>query len=292
MSLGTKVVKTIFNMSDKARDRGVKSESGILCYKNLRYKSDPERMLWVWHKEDVSSRMPVIVVVHGGGYVYGSPQVYQYYCERLALSGFIVVCFDYGLAPKYIFPTPLIDLNDTLTWMIENVETFPFDIGNVFLVGDSAGAQIASQYAALYSNPDYAEIMEITPPPFKLAGLGLNCGMYDITGDILLSKGFTKTISEAYFTKEALKRFGEKLNVMKYISSRFPPTFLFSANGDFFLNKLEPMFNILQARGVRSESKIYGDKYTAHVFHLNVKSELATKANSDELEFFKKQIIT
>ena len=50
---------------------------------------------------------------------------------------------------------------------------------NVILVGDSAGSQMTSQYAAIATNADYAKLFPFTvPEEIKIRALGLNCGMY------------------------------------------------------------------------------------------------------------------
>ena len=48
---------------------------------------------------------PVIVSFHGGGWVYGDKNVYQFYCMELAKRGFAVVNYSYNqrgllLAPR------------------------------------------------------------------------------------------------------------------------------------------------------------------------------------------------
>ena len=126
------------------------------------------------------AKTPGILWIHGGGYVYGSTKQYQFYCMGLAQRGFAVVSFNYHLAPKYKFPTPVYDTNLVMEWICRKAEIYGFDTDNVVIVGDSAGAQLASQYAVICTDPEYAKIMEITPPEFTLRAVGLNCGMYDL----------------------------------------------------------------------------------------------------------------
>ena len=168
--------------SDAKRDWGLNTTpNDILRINGIPYGPDVKwNTLDVYRPKHIKGKLPVIVNVHGGGYVYGSTKQYQFYCMDLARRGFAVVSFNYRLAPRYKFPTPIFDLNLVMEWMCKKADIYGFDIDRVALVGDSAGAQITSQYAVICTNPEYAEIMEVTPPDFGLRAVGLNCGMYDV----------------------------------------------------------------------------------------------------------------
>ena len=117
-----------------------------------------------------------------------------------------------------------------MEWICRKAEIYGFDTDNVVIVGDSAGAQLASQYAVICTDPDYAKIMEITPPEFSLRAVGLNCGMYDLkerAGEIPGNK-----LMIDYFTKDP-SVYGKKLDVLSHVTEKFPPAYLLSAKGDF-----------------------------------------------------------
>lgn len=289
MSIASYLFRKMCTKSDTKRDEGLTVPKNVALIEGLSY--GPDRR---WHTLDICypSDKPskaTIVNVHGGGYVYGSTKPYKFYCCDLASRGFTVISFNYRLAPKHKFPSPLEDLNLVMEWALKHSGEYPIDRNNILMVGDSAGAQLVSQYAAIWSNPEYAAIMEITPPDFRLAAVGLNCGMYDLLSHTTSDKRLSPVVRD-YFTNRP-ERFGEKLNVLRYIGSSFPPAYLISAPGDFLADKCQPMAELLSSRGVSCEYKLYGDKETGHVFHVNVRSELAAEANSDELAFMSKYII-
>ena len=133
----------------------------------------------VYYPKGTDRPLPTIVNIHGGGYVYGSKNLYQHYCMNLAQRGFTVVNFNYRLVPKIAFPMPVIETNEVLKWMRLHANEYRIDLDNIFFVGDSAGAQIASQYAAIVTNPEYARLFDLAVPAFKLKAVALNCGMYE-----------------------------------------------------------------------------------------------------------------
>ncbi|MBE6759176.1 MAG: alpha/beta hydrolase [Ruminococcaceae bacterium] len=288
MSIASRIFKKMCTRSDALRDKGLTVPENVTLIENLSYGPDSK-----WHTLDVcypkdKPSSATVINVHGGGYVYGSTTPYKFYCCDLAARGFTVVSFNYRLAPKHKFPSPLEDLNLVMQWVLDHTADYPLDPENILMVGDSAGAQLASQYAVIWSNPEYAGIMGITPPEFRFAAVGLNCGMYDLLAHTTSDKRLAPIVRD-YFTGKP-ERFGEKLNVLKYINSSFPPAYLISAPGDFLAEKCQPMAELLTSRGVECEYRLYGDKTTGHVFHINIRSELADEANTDQLAFMMKYV--
>ncbi len=288
MSIATRIFCRSCLRSDTLRDAGLTIPENIHYIGDLKYGEDQMQTLDVCWSKDIPSRA-VIVNVHGGGYVYGSTLTYRYYCCELASKGYTVVSFNYRLAPKHIFPTPLLDLELVMKWICAHADEYPIDVNNILMVGDSAGAQLTSQYAAIYSSPEYADIMNIHPGGFRLASVGLNCGMYDIS-DMCSRPAGLNAIVGTYFTGKP-ERFGRQLRVLDYITADYPPAYLLSSHGDFLLANCEPMARLLRSHGAACEYWIYGDKSTGHVFHIDIRSELARQANADELEFMSRYII-
>ena len=274
--------------SDAKRDRGLKTPEDIRRIDRIPYGPDARwNTLDVYRPRGKAGKLPVIVNIHGGGYVYGSTKQYQFYCMGLAQRGFAVVSFNYHLAPKYKFPTPVRDTNLVMEWICRKAEIYGFDTDNVVIVGDSAGAQLASQYAVICTDPEYGKIVEITPPEFTLRAVGLNCGMYDLkkrAGEIPGNK-----LMIDYFTKDP-SVYGKKLDVLSHVTEKFPPAYLLSAKGDFLVEQCRPMAELLRSKGVPCEYRIYGDEKTGHVFHLDMRSDLARKANDEEIAFIREHL--
>ena len=287
MSLQSLAFCVTAGRSDAKRDWGLNTTpNDILRINGIPYGPDVKwNTLDVYRPKHIKGKLPVIVNVHGGGYVYGSTKQYQFYCMDLARRGFVVVSFNYRLAPRYKFPTPIFDLNFVMEWMCKKADIHGFDMDRAALVGDSAGAQITSQYAVICTNPEYAEIMEVTPPDFGLRAVGLNCGMYDVRKRA--SEVSQNKLMIDYFTENPIV-YGKKLDVLDYVTENFPPAYLLSAKGDFLMDQCEPMARFLMEKGVPCEYKIYGDENTGHVFHVDIRLDLARQANDDEIAFIRK----
>ena len=145
MSELSKRMRAEWSVNDAKRDAGLTTPETVERFDGLAYGPDP-----VWNRLDVyrpkcerGNRLPVIVSIHGGGWVYGDKELYQFYCMSLAGRGFAVVNFTYRLAPEFKFPAQLEDTNRVMEWVYANCETYGFDLDNIFMVGDSAGAHSA-----------------------------------------------------------------------------------------------------------------------------------------------------
>lgn len=291
-------IRTNWAISDAERDEGLTTPEDIKRYDNISYgPHDVWNLLDIYHQKDVTGPMPVIVNIHGGGWVYGNKEIYQFYCMNLAQRGFTVVNFNYRLAPEVKYPAPLEDINGVMTFIKEHAKEYYMDTDNVFVVGDSAGGQLASQYLTIYSNPDYAAFFDFEVPDIKIRAAGLNCGLYDVKKSIEV--GLEERIKDYVGEENYSKVLGkgtvlESLDVVGNITKDFVPSFVMSAVNDFLVAHAEPMYKHLKNLGVDCDMKIYGSKEqeeVAHVFHVNIKLEEARKCNDDECAFFRKHMV-
>lgn len=276
--------------SDRQRDRAIPVPAGVTACRNIRYGDHGRwNRLDVYHLDGAETALPTIVSVHGGGYVYGTKEVYRLYGMDLARRGFACVNFNYRLAPRWHFPTPLEDTNRVMEWICKNHSRYHLDPERIFLVGDSAGAQIASQYAAIATNPEYAAYFTFTVPKIRIRALGLNCGLYEIAS---LAQPPRKGMALDYLGRY-LDEADPRLRVMDAVTNRYPPAHITTACHDFLRENAQPLADILSARGVPCRLECYGGEDMAdigHVFHVNIVSPEAIRCNDDQCAFFQQYL--
>jgi acetyl esterase len=91
---------------------------------------------------------PVLLYMHGGGFVVGSLDSHQPLCRGLAAdSGAAVLSVGYRLAPEHKFPTAFEDAVDALAWIGREGLAMGIDAGRVAVGGDSAGGTLAAALA-------------------------------------------------------------------------------------------------------------------------------------------------
>ena len=87
--------------SDRKRDSLIPLPRGVVECRNIRYGSHGnDNLLDVYYPEGTTAPLPTIVSIHGGGYVYGSKEIYRRYGMDMARRGFAFVNFNYRLAPR------------------------------------------------------------------------------------------------------------------------------------------------------------------------------------------------
>ncbi|KAF3321717.1 putative carboxylesterase 18 [Carex littledalei] len=107
-----------------------------------------------------STPLPVVVFFHGGGFAYLSAMshVYDAVCRRFSRKiGAVVVSVDYRLSPEHRYPAPYDDGLEVLRYLDSGgiqsekvMEGIKMDSSSCFLMGDSAGANIAHHVARRY----------------------------------------------------------------------------------------------------------------------------------------------
>jgi len=93
-------------------------------------------------------RLPVLLYLHGGGFVIGSLETHDSLCRQLALkSGGAVVALDYRLAPEHRFPTAVDDAWAAMHWLAAQAGAIGLDARRLAVGGDSAGGTLAAACA-------------------------------------------------------------------------------------------------------------------------------------------------
>ena len=289
MSLQAYLFRHGAGKSDRRRNASTTFPEGITFHADIRYgKAGKYNLLNVYYPQGTREPLPTIVSIHGGGYVYGTKEVYHFYCADLARRGFAVVNFNYRLAPRYKFPAPLEDTNQVMEWLVANAETYHVDPDRLFIVGDSAGAQLASQYAAIAANPEYAGHFDFTVPAIRIRALGLNCGMYDMKPRETAQKRRHSDYLGRHISSD-----DPRLDVLSAIGSNYPPSFLLTSANDFLRDAAEPMSRFLADKGVDTVYKCYGtpeQTHIGHVFHVDIRYPEAAVANDEQCDFFRKYL--
>lgn len=95
---------------------------------------------------DSPAKLPVLLYLHGGGFVIGGLETHDSLCRQLALrSGGAVLALDYRLAPEHRFPTAVDDAWDAMRWLSDGgARALGLDGSRLAVGGDSAGGTLAA----------------------------------------------------------------------------------------------------------------------------------------------------
>jgi acetyl esterase len=138
------------------------------------------------------ARLPAIVYFHGGGWVTGDLDSHDASCRMLAAaSGCLVVAVDYRLGPEDKFPAAVDDSLAAYAWVQRNCRHLGVADGQVGVMGDSAGGNLAAVVAQL-SRPGSGAV-DPDIPPVTAQGL-----VYPVT-DARLDSASIRSLGEGFF---------------------------------------------------------------------------------------------
>ena len=238
-----------------------------------------------------STLRPVIFWVHGGGFIAGSAANIADYSTMLAHAGYTVASLDYSLAPGSRYPVPVLQANAALRYLRANARSFGGDPTRIVLGGDSAGAQISGQLAAVQTNAALARSMGLTAavPAGTLRGVVLFCGIYDMS--TVSGNGFPalRTFLWSYTGTRDWTSYPEinQLSTVQHVTAQYPPTFLSDGDADPFRTQATEFASVLKSHGVPLTTLLWtgtGDDL-GHEYQFNFNTAEAQTAFQQTLAF-------
>lgn len=212
--------------------------SGVTEINNIAYLDDGHihHQLDVYYPEGTkeTDRLPVLIDIHGGGWMYGDKELNKYYCLELATKGFVVFNMSYRLYPEVNARQQLWDISNCLKWISENLASYPCDTDNIYLTGDSAGGMLAAFTAMLSESEKMRDLYDTPDFSLKFNAVGLTSPVPRMNGDFPVN----------YYTRIMLGKDYEKEKWADYVNlediltlGKMPPTFLLTSSGDFLARK-------------------------------------------------------
>lgn len=186
-----------------------------------------------------ANALPTVFWLHGGGWVGGSKENVAPFLRKISSSRFTVVALNYPLAPDHAFPAAITAVNSGIAYVLDRAESFGIDPNNIVIAGNGAGANLASQVAAMATNADYADRLGIssTLSTQQLRGVVLNGGIFDVATTDELS-GLTRIVTKyelwAYTgQRDATNSPAASLiSTIDALTARFPATWMTAGDAD------------------------------------------------------------
>ncbi len=123
-------------------------ESGFKTTRDIAFSAHPRNKLDVYTPVSSSAApKPVVVFFYGGAWESGDKGGYLFAAEALTSRGYVVVIPDYRVYPEVIFPAYMEDAALAVKWTFDNIAQHGGDPAKIFVMGHSAGAQLAALVA-------------------------------------------------------------------------------------------------------------------------------------------------
>lgn len=234
------------------------ADPAVRISRDLVYGDDERHRINMFLPGNAASA-PVLIYVHGGGFVTGDKDerpgaFYDNVGLWAATRGLIGVTINYRLAPRHGWPAGRDDVRAAVRWVHENIGTHGGDPARLFLMGHSAGA---AHVAAAIGESDTAG---------RLAGcIGIS-GIYDLS---------IAPVNPAYFGEPQLHAVRSPLKALA--ETRLPLLSVVAEYDPPFIQRHS--LSLWQARLASKESlprifQIPGHNHASATYHLNSEDDL------------------
>ena len=186
-----------------------------------------------FYKKDGKKNKPVIFYTHGGGWVQGSRYDRLDTTKTFAENGYVVMCPEYDLSDdeEHLYNFTELQLVEALRFCLEQVAAYGGDRTQLYLVGDSAGGNLALELAykinsGLYTVEDKVKAVSVIYPVTDIQDFYNNKN--------LLTSNASKQMAVSYMgalPEEESERY-KAFNPANYIGSKTPPTLLVLGTSD------------------------------------------------------------
>jgi acetyl esterase/lipase len=180
------------------------------------YGADPRQQLDVYWPLAAARNAPVVLFFYGNGWREASRADFEFVAAALTRAGIVVVIPDYRAHPQVTFPAFVEDGAAAVRWTLDNIPGVASGERGLFLMGHSAGAQIAALLAL-----DERYLAGAVDPAPALAGfIGLS-GPYDF---LPLQPGYLEEVFP-----EDTRPLSQPI---EFVSASAPPTLLVHGTAD------------------------------------------------------------
>ena len=126
---------------------------GIKLTRDVKYGPDDRNRLDVFAAEGATGARPVLLYVHGGGFIRGDKKsANSPFLDNVAVwaarNGMVGVNMTYRLAPQATWPSGPQDMGAAVKWVRDNIASHGGDPARIYLMGSSAGANHVAAYVA------------------------------------------------------------------------------------------------------------------------------------------------
>lgn len=239
---------------------------------------------------------PIIVNIHGGGFLMGDKHYRKTLCEYYASKNNYVFNINHRLPPDVDIFSCINDAVDAVNFVEQLAQEYNIDLSKIVVTGDSSGAYLAAQTMAIRANSILSEKTMAKPVNVDIAALLLHSGPYDMERmmSVNMPMGLIPEIASllvGYELKDDMSdlkdyKYFDYMSPFNFVNEKWCPTFISWSDSDIIctdqgrpmaekLMKYSPKVSTFYAEGVSN----------GHCFHLMMKKDIAMQCLENSMNF-------
>lgn len=184
----------------------------------------------VYYPEGATGKLPVVIDIHGGGWMYGDKELNKAYCLTIASKGNVVFNMSYRLCPEVTADEQLRDISKAMQWIKANLDNYPCDKENIFVTGDSAGGMLACFTSMLSVSEKMRELYDVEDFALKFNAVCLTSPVAYMDDGTPISLYTKHMIGGNKYKKQ---KWANYVNADQLLSlGEMPPTYFITSTGD------------------------------------------------------------
>ena len=233
----------------------IKCVDGFDVIENIVYSIDdwPQQLEGDFYLPKGSAQLPVVLMVHGGGWSGRDRSDMDSTAKKLAKKGYAVLNISYRFAPQFIYPAQIQDLQLALLWLQKNAARYQLDLNRINAWGYSSGAHLVAQLASV--KPGEAQTLNLSPSLPKIhavvaGGTPANLSQYSGSPIVIPFLGADRHENPLLY---------QQASPINHISPGDPPVFLYHGKRDTLVEKEQSVnyYKALRQSGIPAELHLY-----------------------------------
>lgn len=217
--------------------------------------------VWYYKPLNYQNNNPIIVWIHGGGFVLGNTKMYESILTKLAAwTGCIVASIDYRKAPEHKFPEPVNDCIEATQWIYDHAADYGADKSRLVVLGDSAGGTLTIAVTC-----ELKELVKLSIPIYP----AISFGVLSETKISHHDAPILKALSVDWYNLRYFKQRSDMIHPLATPLGRkdlhlLPRTHVITAECDVLIGEGQEYVQLLQKNGVTVTYRNYPN--TVHGF--------------------------
>ena len=274
---------------------------GIIRVQNIAYHDESEEFNVgdLFFRRDIfddGQKHPVMLYLHGGGFIKGDKDYRITNSEFFAHHGYFVFNVDYRMPPDVELDENFADIIRALNYIETLSKYCNIDTKKVVISGDSSGAYLSSMLEALATNDDLRERFQLPEIKIKPAALALMCGIFDLrkletTPNIMGIVSKTLSMILGFNVKRDYSNTTEYEHIdyispISFVNEKWAPVFITWAEDDLLcIDQGKPMAEKFEAFDIKHKKFVVDGLLNNHCYHLNMKFKIAKRCMNKCVHF-------